>query len=672
VQAEWFGPYRLEELIGRGGMGEVFRAMDTARKRVVALKRLPTNLAADPSYQTRFRSESEIAAQLRSAHVIPIHDYGEINGQLYIDMRLVNGEDVTDRLTHRGPMSPPAAVEVIRQTASALDAAHGMKLIHRDVKPSNILLSPEDGRDGHDFVYLVDFGIARAADRVGELTGTGGVMGTPDYMAPERFEGRTIDHAVDIYSLACVLHKMLTGVTPFQGESLAAVMYAHLTATPPRASLMRAGIPPALDWVIARGLAKDPRQRFATAGEFAAAAHAALSATTPQGLSPPTLSRPTPSGATLSRPTLSGPAPTPPTPPPAPPPARRPRRGRVIVGAVAASVVLAGAGTMGARMLQATDAPTTVTAPKSVRVSANLSVSGARTLLVDPSGTKLVLSAPARSLDTGNPGEYRVKVEVHDLADPTKITATTLSDERVDALAETPDGSTIVAASSTIGYQERKAANTLSMIDPASGKVTTSLPLPAAVIAMALSPDGQRVYLTDRSSSLQVLDMATGATVAKVPLGGQAKGLAVGKDGRQVFVAGSTGLKIVDTASHTVVGTVGLRNDASGIALTPDGKTAVAITSSNNSAVGIDLAAGAIQWTVPVGERPDSLVVTPDGQQALVASDSGGVTVIDLSTRKTSDLPVGNSAEDITLSPNGSFGFVVTFSNIVRFDREST
>ena len=112
MQAEWFGPYRLEELIGRGGMGEVFRATDTARKRVVALKRLPASLAADPSYQRRFRSESEIAAQLRSAHVIPIHDYGEINGQLYIDMRLVNGEDVADRLDRRGPMSPHAAVDV--------------------------------------------------------------------------------------------------------------------------------------------------------------------------------------------------------------------------------------------------------------------------------------------------------------------------------------------------------------------------------------------------------------------------------------------------------------------------------------------------------------------------------------------------------------------------------
>jgi len=305
-------------------------------------------------------------------------------------------------------------------------------------------------------------------------------------------------------------------------------------------------------------------------------------------------------------------------------------------------------------------------------VSANLSVSGARTLVVDPTGTKLVLSAPARSSETGTTGEYRTKVEIHDLADPTKITATTLSDERVDALAETADGSAIVAASSTLGYQQRKAANTLSMIDPGTGKVITSLPLPAAAIAMALAPDGRRVYLTDRSSSLLVLDRATGSTVASVPLGGQAKGLAVSSDGRQVFVAGSTGLNIVETASHTVVATVGLRNDASGIALTPDGRTAVAITSSNNIAVGIDLASGAIQWTVPVGERPDSLVVTPDGQQALVASNSGGVTVIDLGTRKTSDLPVGNSAEDITLSPNGGFGFVVTFGNIVRFEREST
>ena len=651
MQAEWFGPYRLEELIGRGGMGEVFRATDTARKRVVALKRLPASLAADPSYQRRFRSESEIAAQLRSAHVIPIHDYGEINGQLYIDMRLVNGEDVADRLDRRGPMSPHAAVDVVRQTASALDAAHAMNLIHRDVKPSNILLSPEDGRDGHDFVYLVDFGIARAADRIGELTGTGGVMGTPDYMAPERFEGSPISHAVDVYALACVLHKLLTGGAPFRAESLAALMYAHLTATPPRASLMRPGIPAHLDWVIARGLAKDPRERFATAGELAAAAHAALSST--------------------GSPTL----PPPPTPPPAAPPprARRSRRTRVVVGAIVAPVLLVGAGTMGVQMLQSDKTLPTEpasSAPKKVRVSANLSVSGARTLLVDTTGTKLLLSAPAYR-PSGNLSDIRANVEIHDVADPAKVVTTAnLTDERVDALAETSDGTTIVAASSTYGYQQRKAANTLSLIDASTGRVRVSVPLPSAVVALALSPDGRRIYLTDRASSFQVLDRTTGARVASVPLGAVAEGITVGKDGKQVFVAGSTGLKTIDTATNTVTRTVGIRNNASSIALTPDGKTAVVITSGNSSVVGIDLVAGQANWTVPVGKRPDSLVVTPDGQQALVASNEGGVTVIDLATRKAGSLPVGDSAEDITLSPNGDFGFVATLSDVVRFDRE--
>ena len=339
MQAEWFGPYRLEKLIGRGGMGEVFQATDTVRKRTVALKRLPAGLAADPSYQRRFRYESEIAARLRSAHVIPIHDYGEIDGRLYIDMRLVNGEDVTDRLTRRGPMTPAVAVDLIHQTASALDAAHAMKLIHRDVKPSNILLSPEDGRDGFDFVYLVDFGIARATDRTSEFTGTNAVMGTPDYMAPERFEGHAIDHTVDVYSLACVLHKLLTGHTPFPRDSLAAVMYAHLTAIPPRASLRRRGIPAGLDWVIARGMSKDPRERFATAGELADAARAALHSTGPT-LPPPANTPPRPAAsarvpmAGQSR-SLTG----------------RFGRGRVAAAAVVAAVAVAGAGTLATRTL---------------------------------------------------------------------------------------------------------------------------------------------------------------------------------------------------------------------------------------------------------------------------------------------------------------------------------
>jgi YVTN family beta-propeller protein len=158
--------------------------------------------------------------------------------------------------------------------------------------------------------------------------------------------------------------------------------------------------------------------------------------------------------------------------------------------------------------------------------------------------------------------------------------------------------------------------------------------------------------------------------VASVPVGGQADGLTVDKDGRHVYVAGSTGVKTVDTTTNTVTATVGLRNDPSGVALTPDGATAVVITASDHRAVGIDLSTGQPTWTVPVGERPDSLVITPDGQQALIASDVGGVTIINLTTHQAGNLPVGDSAQDITLSPDGAFGFAVTQAGIVRFDRE--
>jgi DNA-binding beta-propeller fold protein YncE len=195
-------------------------------------------------------------------------------------------------------------------------------------------------------------------------------------------------------------------------------------------------------------------------------------------------------------------------------------------------------------------------------------------------------------------------VEIHDLVDAKKVTTATLADERVDALAETSDGSAIIAASSTTGYGKQKAANTLSLIDPDSGRVTKTVPLPAPVIAMALSPDGHRIYLTDRSSALQVLEAATGATVATVPIGGTASGLAISKDGAHVYLAGSSGVKTVDTATHTVLATIGLRNNPSAVALTPDDNTAVVITSSDNRLVGIDLITGQPTWTVPSGNDP--------------------------------------------------------------------
>lgn len=283
MTAHWFGRYRLEELIGRGGFGEVYRAVDVDKGRTVAVKRLLPALAADPGYQARFRREAQLAARLSSPHVIPIHDYGEIEGRLFLEMPLVHGSDAAELLARSGPLPPERAVRVVAQAAEALDAAHGAGLVHRDVKPSNLLLSGPTG----DFVHLVDFGIARSFDATTGLTGTGSVIGTLAYLAPECFSGRA-DHRSDVYSLACVLHELLTGRKPFAADSGPAVMYSHLHRPVPQPSTLRPGVPTAFDAVVARGMAKDPDRRFGSAGELAAAARAALTAPPGRGGSPAT------------------------------------------------------------------------------------------------------------------------------------------------------------------------------------------------------------------------------------------------------------------------------------------------------------------------------------------------------------------------------------------------
>ncbi|MDQ3733593.1 MAG: serine/threonine protein kinase, partial [Actinomycetota bacterium] len=268
-------------------MGEVYRAYDESQKRVVALKLLSQHLAADEDYRARFRRESELAARLREAHVIPIHRYGEIDGRLFIDMRLVEGADLAALLSERGALPPSRAVAIVSQVARALDAAHADGLIHRDVKPSNVLVSDRDDDSDDDFVYLVDFGIARAAEDEQGLTKTGSALGSFDYMAPERFlEGR-VDRRTDVYSLACLLYECLAGKRPFAGEGLPAMMYGHLNTPPPRPSQAAASLPEAMDDVVARGMSKDPDQRFARAGDLAAAARRALRINTGAGFGAP-------------------------------------------------------------------------------------------------------------------------------------------------------------------------------------------------------------------------------------------------------------------------------------------------------------------------------------------------------------------------------------------------
>ena len=264
-----FGHYRLRRLIGRGGMGEVYEAEDTRRDRIVALKLLPATASHDPVFRTRLQREAHSAGRLQEPHVVPIHDYGEIDGQMYVDMRFIDGANLRTILSRYGPMDPARSVAIIRQVASALDAAHAAGITHRDVKPENVLITRDD------FAYLVDFGIANATTDE-RLTELGTAVGTYGYMAPERFSEGEVTSRADVYALACVLYECLTGGQPYPVDSVSVAITSHIMKPIPQPSKQRPGIPQSFDDVVARGMAKKPEDRYASAGDLAMAANQAL------------------------------------------------------------------------------------------------------------------------------------------------------------------------------------------------------------------------------------------------------------------------------------------------------------------------------------------------------------------------------------------------------------
>ncbi len=273
-----FGRYRLLSLIGEGGMGKVYEAHDNMMDRDVAIKVLPYELATEPGYEGRFRREAHIAARLTEPHIIPVYESGEIDGRLYLVMPIIKGIDLHGLLQRDGPMTPARAVHIVEQLAAALDAAHEVGLVHRDIKPSNALVT------GRDFVYLIDFGIAHDAAAT-KLTGTGMIVGTWAYMAPERFTAGVADARSDVYALACLLHECVSGESPYPGDSVEQQIAGHLTLDPPRLSAQRPDVPVGFDEVIARGMAKDPDKRYQSAHELATAAQRAL--TTAPSPTPP-------------------------------------------------------------------------------------------------------------------------------------------------------------------------------------------------------------------------------------------------------------------------------------------------------------------------------------------------------------------------------------------------
>jgi serine/threonine protein kinase, bacterial len=593
--SERFGPYRLDALIGRGGMGEVHRALDIQRDRIVAVKRLQQHLAADPEYRNRFRRESALAAKLSEPHVVPIHDYGEINGRLFLDMRLVEGIDLA-ALLRNGPLSAERAVDVISQVADAIDAAHAEGLVHRDVKPSNVLLVGSTERAAErGFAYLADFGIAsELGDRTTSRPGL--ALGTTAYMAPERMTGDAYDHRIDVYSLTCVLCECLTGRRPFPADDVLTAVQAHLTHPPPRPSELRPGLPRALDDVVARGMAKRAADRYSSAGELAAAARAALAAPT----------------------------------------RRRISRRAVLLGGAGVAAVGVAAGVLALRP----------SGPSLVVDSTIVVGVGPAGVAFTPDGARAVVTNQSVDIlsviDTAT-------AAVSSVAVPGGPTGIAFAPDGTAYVAQTSAGSVAVldtglrvrgtiAAGRFPGpvtfaselYVANAGDGTVSVIDPTTPVPVPPIPVDAQPSGLATSPDGKLLYVANSGSdNLTVIDTSTRATVATVPVGRAPS--AVVADARRIWVAdrGDGTVTVLDVATRASAGTVHVGSGPSALALSRDGALLYVADADEGTVRVLDTVTLDVGPSVAVGAGPVAMAVArTDGRVWVVCRDATEVVVL--------------------------------------------
>lgn len=721
MEAWEFGQYRLQSLIGAGGMGEVYQAFDTKRDRVVALKLLREVFSADSDYQRRFRRESHAVARLREPHVIPIHDYGEIDQRLFIDMRLVDGgNNIGTIIANEGSFTPARAVHLISQVADALDAAHADGLVHRDIKPSNVLVTPSD------FVYVVDFGIAHAVGHtVTSMTVAGTMVGTLDYMAPERFGGRKVDYRTDVYSLACLLYECLTGVRPFTGADLPSLMYAHLHSRPPKPSQTNTVVPVEFDVVVARGMAKDPEERFAGAGKLAEAARAALATATHKPIS----AAPTSHGA-------AGPA-VRPSPAETPPPSSD---ATVAIGPPISAEPLTRANShaqprsysSGADQVERVEQKLTSDkkwAP-AVRNTAPAFNQGSRRQTPAPlpfSSTRQPFSPPppfptppqAPSSPPPPPsstGDTVATSPVSSRSSPTLrnvgigvvllvtaivaivLTYRTVSSQLLDSvpplIAGSPaddrgDNPTIsrsaavpavgpsvevgaspgymtVSPNGRLAYIANWTARVVTVLDTTIDKVTATIPMPGPPQYITFTADGNHAYVSiyDKARNVNlvaVLDTATNRVVAQIPVDKRPFALAVAPDQHSVWVAShdTAQIDVIDIASNTIKARIPVAPNPHWVAFTRDGRHVYAANHESNVLSVIDAAALSVQETIPVGTSPHSTAVSPDGTKvSVVCYDSNNAYVIDTATNKVvATVPVGANPRHITYAPDGQHAY---------------
>ena len=508
--------HRLDAIVARGGMGVLYRATHLALDRTVALKVIQPALAADPAFRERFGEESRTAAGIDHPNVIPIYHAGEEDGVLFVTMRYVEGTDVRALVDSRGPLEPALAAHIVNATGAALDAAHGRGLVHRDVKPANILI---DGLPSRTHVYLTDFGLTKRMGSTGGLTRSGQFVGTLDYVAPEQIQGsKAVDGRADVYALGCVLFETLTGRVPFPVDDERAKLFAHLDTPPPSLTELRPDLPAALGEVVSTAMAKAPGDRFATAGELGRAAVAAVDApatrnSEPAG--PATVIREPSRPTVVSEPRPGGRERTVTTAAAAGTSRRRARRLPLLVGLVLLAAILVVAGP---RLLPEDGEPTSI------------GIGGSPGTITTGEGSVWVVNEDDRTV---------LRIAAEEGADGGRqITRFRGVDPRDVAVG---------GGSAWITTSDRR----LIRVDPASDSFTGDpVALPGAV---AIATGAGAVWVADGGASVVRVDDDSQRTTA-IPVRGGPSQVAVGEGSVWVIHSGGRKISRIEPRSRRVVG----------------------------------------------------------------------------------------------------------------------
>jgi YVTN family beta-propeller protein len=568
--------YRIETLVGRGGMSVVYLAEDSRLKRKVALKLLAPELGESERFRERFVRESQLAASLDHPNIIPIFEAGEADGLLYIAMRYVKGTDLKALIEREGALPPDRTLRLLTQVGSALDTAHSHGLIHRDVKPANILIAEGDSR-GQEHVYLSDFGLTKRSTSDSGLTGTGQFVGTFDYAAPEQFEGKPLDARTDVYSLGCVLFECLTGERPFQRANEAALVYAHLMAPTPTVTEKQPDLPQGIDEVVAKAMAKAPENRYETAGQTTEAARSVLD-----------LDRPL---ATLE---------------PAPPPRGRQallrRRAPFLAGAAALVIVAIVIGALLAGRDGASPppgSPSTIplaTADRVARISEAKSTGDlARILPVKAGGDPSAIAVGEGSVWVTNRDDGTVS-----RIDPVTNESTTI---------KVGGGPYLIAVGEGSVWAVNRLSRSVSRIDPGTDRVVATVELTGFPSSIVVGEGGVWVAVNagfDPSidpPAIHRIDPRTTRVIASIELGGVAAWPVLTSGEGAVWAIGYNGqLLRIDPGTNLKrrVATLGISGAA--IAF---GDGALWIAGAHGGIVRVDPATGSIEATVPGGGTPE-------------------------------------------------------------------